>query len=132
MDALSRLSGGRLSRPCPLQFKLSRELNVTRAELLAKEKRVLEVWLRLQSLLLCSTLHLSASLSMLQLEAENSKVRRGMDEVLTELHKLFLNKTFGDTNALVEAEGLRGELMTAQERADLAEQRTKIVSPSLS
>ena len=50
-----------------------------------------------------------------------------MDDVLTELHKLFINKTNGDTNALVEAESLRGELITAHERADIAEQRTKIV-----
>ena len=115
--------------------KLSKELNVTRQELAAQRLKTQEVppFSLVSSPLaypLCM-LAVANTCSLLQLESENSRVRRGMDDVLTELHKLFLNKTNGDTNALVEAEALRGELLTAQERADLAEQRTKIVRPHL-
>ena len=64
----------------------------------------------------------------MQLEAENSQVRRNHDELLGELDKIKLNKTSGDSDALVQSEGLRGELATALDRAGLAEQRTQIVS----
>ena len=69
---------------------------------------------------------------MLQLEAENAKVRRDFDVLLGELDKLKLNKTAGDSNALVESEGLRGELATALDRAGLAEHRTQLASASWS
>ena len=51
--------------------------------------------------------------------------------LLGELDKLKLNKTAGDSNALVESEGLRGELATALDRAGLAESRTQLVSSAL-